>query len=427
MERLAKNVTRDMTELETRKLDYFDKCKILAKSVETASRGRTDTMTKKDYEKIQAKVIKSKHDTDAAEIEYKCAIDRANLAQNEWEAAVADAAPHFQAIESERLELTKHILGKMVFMEENLVVQMKQEGLKKVRTSLDALNVNDTLNIYLDKFKTGSERVTRIEFVKPDKNEDPANTTSGEPSTKVPSKRNSASSSIATPNIDVDRLYRSLRSSGTVRSASNSPKSPRVDVVFALDSGHVPSPTQLSPLKTSDTSARGSTHDLECIPKLKSPVPPKRTSVFSVRASFADASPNGGPVARPRRGTQDTFNFSPMVKALIDLKRESFPRKTIKMQGYLDLVQDLETIEKVWCIIEGGYLQAYESEEDAECDNQWEKPEPEQMWNLTKCEISINEENKSQFTVDGTTFKIENQEERACWIEILTTYCEKTN
>lgn len=71
-------------------------------------------MTKKEYEKIQERAIKAKKDMDSAEVEYKNAHKKYELAQDQWDEKMVTAAREIQKVENDRLELIKTSLAKVM-------------------------------------------------------------------------------------------------------------------------------------------------------------------------------------------------------------------------------------------------------------------------------------------------------------------------
>jgi hypothetical protein len=89
-----------------------------------------------------------------------------------------------------------------------------------------------------------------------------------------------------------------------------------------------------------------------------------------------------------------------------DLAKKTFARKSIKMEGWLDVYEsapDVKPWSKSWCVLEGGYIWVYESQADANRPQGTTKPKAmislakstfskgvDPQWNVPACENHPN-------------------------------------
>ena len=66
MEKCVKAVAKEKSAVDRCQKEYMQRCDIMVKATDMAAKGQTDAMTKKDFEKIQDRALKSKREMDAA-------------------------------------------------------------------------------------------------------------------------------------------------------------------------------------------------------------------------------------------------------------------------------------------------------------------------------------------------------------------------
>ncbi|KAI3642926.1 hypothetical protein MP228_012481 [Amoeboaphelidium protococcarum] len=164
MDKATKNVQKEVLNVDKLKKDYYAKCNAMKAAVQTAAKGQTDRMTKKEYEKIQEKAIKAKKDVDTSELEYKNAVKKYEQAQDVWDEKMAQAAQEIQRNENERLALIKSTLANILDAQLKMISDAHVKNINELRQSVESINVDADMNEWMNKNKTGDVKAVRIKF-----------------------------------------------------------------------------------------------------------------------------------------------------------------------------------------------------------------------------------------------------------------------
>lgn len=163
-DRLNKAIAKELANIEKCKKDYTLKGTELTKAIQIAGKGQTDNMTKKEYEKIQEKAIKSKKDLDAAEQEYKAALKKYDAAQDQYDEKLNEFAKEVQKLEAERLAVSQASLNKIMDSQLELLGNITQGCFQKMKENLNLLTPAEDLTLYLAQHKTSSSKPARPAF-----------------------------------------------------------------------------------------------------------------------------------------------------------------------------------------------------------------------------------------------------------------------
>lgn len=142
---------------------YMNKARDAEVADALVSRGPLDTMSKRDFQKIEDNARKERKKASMAAFDYKNAIKDYETVRNQWEDDMIGACSEFQQAEEDRIDFIRNTLIKYMDIQKKVNNECKSSS-EMAENSVEAICKEVDIEMFVKEKFTGSERPIELVF-----------------------------------------------------------------------------------------------------------------------------------------------------------------------------------------------------------------------------------------------------------------------